>query len=131
MKRRAYEILEVAAPGDRASRAFDVLIMSLIALNVVALTLETVDSIHAKAPWLFRTIEVVSVTIFTVEYLLRIWSCTSSPTYRSPFLGRLRFALTFLALVDLTAILPFYLPFLGIDLRSVCVPPRTSWQCGC
>jgi len=56
--------------------------------------------------------------IFTIEYLLRVWSCTEEKKYHSPFLGRLLFILTPLALIDLVAILPFYIPMMtNVDLR--------------
>ncbi|MFQ5850274.1 MAG: ion transporter [Candidatus Binatia bacterium] len=116
-KRRIYEIVEVARPGDKASRVFDLFILSLIALNVVALMAETVKPIFQWSPRSFEMFEIISIAVFTVEYLLRIWSCTASERFSFPLMGRLRFALTPLALIDLFAILPFYLPFLGIDLR--------------
>lgn len=119
LRRRVYEILEVAAPGDRASRLFDIFILSLIALNVVALVVETVKPVYEKSPLFFRGFEVVSVLIFSVEYLLRIWSCTASPDYGSPVRGRFRFAVTPLVLIDLFAVLPFYIPFVGLDLRFI------------
>lgn len=117
VRRRIYEIVEVAALGDRASRVFDIFILSLIGLNVAALVLETVDPVYQKCPALFRVFEVVSVAIFSVEYLLRLWSCTTSGRRAHPVLGRLRFSVSFMGLVDLLAVLPFYLPFLGVDLR--------------
>ncbi len=119
VRKRTWEILDVAKQGDRASRAFDIFILSLIALNVVALVLETVRPVYARAPRLFDGFEVFSVVAFTVEYVLRIWSCTVLERFASPVRGRLRFAVTPMALVDLFAILPFYLPFLGVDLRFV------------
>ena len=119
MRKRTWEILDVAKTGDKASRAFDIFILSLIALNVVALVLGTVQRVYEKAPRLFEGFELLSVAAFTVEYVLRIWSCTISERFASPVRGRLRFAVTPLALVDLLAILPFDLPFLGVDLRFV------------
>ena len=119
LKKRVYEILEVAVPGDRASRTFDIFILTLIALNVVALVLETVKPVYEAAPQFFEIFEIISVLIFSLEYVLRLWSCTASPDYMAPVRGRLRFARTPLALIDLLAVLPFYLPFLGLDLRFV------------
>jgi voltage-gated potassium channel len=116
-KRRIWEILEVATPGDKASGYFDLLIQSLIVLNVIAVLAETVEPWGTQYAKLFVNFEIVSVVIFTVEYLLRIISCTSDPRFRPRVLGRLHFASTPLALIDLLAILPFYLPFLGFDLR--------------
>jgi voltage-gated potassium channel len=117
VRKRVFEIVEIAKPGDSLSKAFDIFIIILIALNVIALILESVQSIHAFCPWFFFIFEVVLVLIFTVEYVARAWSCVEKPQYAKPVSGRLRFLLTPLAVVDLLAVLPFYLPFLGIDLR--------------
>ena len=118
IKRRTYEILEVASPGDKPSRIFDIFIISLIFLNVVAVVLETVQNLSVLHRSFFRSFELVSVIIFTVEYILRLWSCSVNPKYRNPILGRLRFMLTPLALIDLFAVLPFYLPMvIKLDLR--------------
>jgi len=117
VRKRVFEIVEIARPGDHLSRAFDIFIITLIALNVVALILESVQSIHAFSPRLFYIFECVSVVIFTIEYVARAWSCVEKPQYAKPVSGRLRFLVTPLAVIDLLAVLPFYLPFLGIDLR--------------
>ena len=80
MRKRVHEILEEAAPGDRASRAFDIFLISLITLNAVALIVGTVEeSPRTVSAGFSVVIEVVSVVIFTVEYLLRVWSCTAEP----------------------------------------------------
>jgi voltage-gated potassium channel len=116
-RRRIFEMLEVGAPDDRPSRRVDGLLLSLIALNVIALVLESVASIERRFGALLRWFEIVSVAVFSVEYALRLWVCTLRPGYHGKIGGRLRFALSPLALVDLLAVLPFYLPFLGVDLR--------------
>lgn len=119
MKKRIYEILEVAGPGDTISRAIDLFIMALILANVLAVIFESVQPLAAQFRSFFLWFEIISVLIFTVEYLLRLWSCTSDPRYRSSFYGRLKFALTPLALVDLLAIAPFYLPLMAADFRAL------------
>ena len=119
IRKRISEILRVAQPGDTASRTFDIFILILIGLNVVALVLETVTSIREAAHDWFRWIEIVSVMIFTIEYLLRLWSCVEKPEYAKWFGGRARYARTPFAIIDLLAILPFYLPATGLDLRVV------------
>ncbi|MGC8744112.1 MAG: potassium channel family protein [Verrucomicrobiia bacterium] len=82
--------------------------------------METVQSISQRYSSLFSGFEIFSVSIFTIEYLLRLWSCTSNPVYHHRIAGRIRFALTPLALIDLLAILPFYLPmFMKLDLRII------------
>jgi len=118
IKRRTHEILEVASPSDKSSRIFDIFIITLIFLNVVAVVLETVQSLSVLHRDFFRSFEIFSVIIFTVEYILRLWSCSINPKYRNPILGRLRFILTPLALIDLFAVLPFYIPMvIKLDLR--------------
>jgi len=117
VKRRIFEVVEVAREGDRASRTFDLSIMTLIVLNVIALTAETVRSLGSAFSGFFYAFEFLSVMVFTVEYVLRMWSCTSAEEYAHPLWGRLRFARKPLPIIDLLAILPFYLPFLGVDLR--------------
>lgn len=113
MKQRVYETIEAAAPGNRLSELFDIFLISLICLNGVALVVGTVDEIREISPQAFRTFEIVSVAAFTVEYLLRVWSCTVDPRYSHPVSGRLRFAVSPLAVIDLLAILPFYIGLLG------------------
>jgi hypothetical protein len=90
MKRRVYEVLAVAAPGDKLSRAFDVFLVALIASNILAMVLETVEPCYKLAPRFFAWFETVSVLVFTVEYILRVWSSTVSESYRSPVTGRHR-----------------------------------------
>lgn len=118
-KKPIHEIVQVAAPGDTTSRVFELTILTVIVLNVFAIIAETVEPLYRHYAPLFRDFEILSVAVFTVEYVLRLWSCVASPNSSRPILGRLRFAVTPMALVDLFAILPFYLPFLGLDLRVI------------
>ena len=118
LKQRVYEIMEVAGPGDRGSRAFDIFLITLISLNAVALIVGTVEEVNRLSPLAFNAFEAVSVATFTVEYALRVWCCTVDLRYSHPVWGRIRFMVSFLAIVDLLAILPFYLalaPFPGVD----------------
>ncbi len=114
LKTRISGILE---PGDEDSKYFDPFIMGLIFLNVAAVVLETVDWIYLRYAFIFGAFEIFSVAVFTVEYTLRVWSCTANPDFKDPVRGRLSFMVTPLALIDLMAVLPFYLPFVFADLR--------------
>ena len=114
-----YNVLE-GTSSSRIGRVVSFILASVIVLNVGALTVETVDRIYQVSPRAFWTVEVVSVAIFTIEYVLRVWSCTADPRYSHPVYGRARFAITPIALLDLLAILPFYgqlLGLRGLDLR--------------
>jgi voltage-gated potassium channel len=118
-KQRVYEVLNVVDPDDPTSRVFEAFILSLIALNVFALVVQTVQSVYLEAPAAFQWFESVSVVIFSIEYALRLWCCTASPRYADPIRGRIRFAITPLAIVDLVAILPFYVPFFSVNLLFI------------
>jgi voltage-gated potassium channel len=116
LKAKIFGMLE---PGDEDSKYFDPLIMVLIVLNVAVVILETVDWLNASYGRLFRAFDLFSVAVFTVEYILRVWSCTENPKFKTPFSGRLHYLITPMAIVDLMAILPFYLPFIFPELRFV------------
>ena len=117
MRRRVREIVAHPKAGDRTSKIFDTFIVTLILLNVAAMIVESVKRVHEAIPGWFLAFEYFSVAIFTAEYAARLWSCVEDPQYKHPVLGRIRFALTPLAIVDVLAVLPFYLPFLSVDLR--------------
>lgn len=117
MKRRIYKILSVSNKSGDLSWYFDVFIISLIILNVVAIILESIQPLRDQYYHQFFIFEIFSVIIFTVEYILRVWTANLHPKYRKPIKGNIKFAFTPLAIIDLLAFLPFYLPFIGIDLR--------------
>jgi len=99
------------------SKPFDAFIVILIVLNVAAMIVESVRRVYDAIPAWFLGFEYFSVAVFTVEYAARLWTCVEDPAYRHPVLGRIRFVLTPLAIVDMLAVLPFYLPFVSVDLR--------------
>jgi len=99
---------------------FRTFIYSLIILNVISVITESVAQIYLAWQPFFDGFELLSVIVFSIEYLLRLWVCTVDPRYARPVIGRFIFALTPLAIVDLVAVLPFYLPMIiGADLRFV------------
>jgi voltage-gated potassium channel len=102
-------ITDIVQKSDtRAGRAFDVCIMALIVYSVVTLSFETLPSLPESVAAFLRTSEIVVTLIFTAEYLLRI---TTAP-------DRKKYIFSFYGLVDLAAILPFYIST-GLDLRAV------------
>ena len=119
LRQRAWEIVEVAKPGDRVSLAFDVSILTLIFCNVVAVILGTVQAIAQRFGGLLEAFEVFSVAVFTLEYVVRLWACTADPRFAGAVRGRVRLAVRPLVIIDLLAIAPFYLPLFGLDLRFV------------
>lgn len=119
IRRRLYEVLETDIAGDRVSRAFDIALGVFILANVFAVAFGTVDSIQRQYSAALASFELLSVVVFTIEYVLRVWVAIEASTYRRPVAGRLRYMASWPAVVDLVAVLPFYLPLGGIDLRFV------------
>ena len=120
LRNKIFLFLEISTPEDRASYWFDMFMVVLILSNVAAIILETVDVISEAAGSFFYLFELFSVIIFTTEYIFRVWASVEDPSgrYSSPFLGRLRYILSPMAIIDLIAFLPFYLStFFGVDLR--------------
>jgi voltage-gated potassium channel len=119
-KHEIYSVLDASDHHDRASRLFNVFLIILICLNVLAVALETVESIYKEYTTIFYGFEVFSVSVFSVEYILRVWAITENERYAHPVWGRLKFMFTGGAVIDLLAILPFYLPMLiKVDLRFI------------
>ena len=89
--------------------------MALIALSVLSIILESFSGIYVRWRFLFQTFEIITVVVFSVEYLLRIW--TADLLYPESKHPRVKYFFSIMALIDLLAILPFYLPFIAADLR--------------
>ncbi len=119
MRSRIYRLLDGDQPSNPAATFVRRLLTGLILLNVVAVVLETVPAVFDAVPALFRAIEIASVGIFSVEFLLRLWIAPERLPLQSPWLGRARWLCSPAALIDLLAVLPSWLPWLGFDLRSV------------
>jgi voltage-gated potassium channel len=97
--------------------AFNFSLGTLILLNVLALMLDTVPELHKDWKTYFHVFEVFSVTLFVVEYFLRVWVADLNPKFQHPLGGRIRYLFSPLALVDLLAFLPSLLLMSGLDLR--------------
>jgi voltage-gated potassium channel len=110
VKERAYEILSIEDPDDTATRLINGSLIILLLVNVAAFFLQTFEGISARYAPVFQSIEVFSVALFSVEYVLRVWVADLDPMYTGAIKGRLRYMFTdMLAIIDLIAILPFYL----------------------
>lgn len=120
LRQRTHSFLEMGSFAGRGAAFFEGFMIALILLNVVAVALETVDSLwQVYAPW-FQLFDFISIAIFTVEYLARVWAAAErEATPGDGVVGRrLRYMCSPLALIDLLAILPFYLQaFVPFDLR--------------
>jgi voltage-gated potassium channel len=117
-KARLHEIMEAPVVSDPVSYWYKVFSVSLISASVLSVVLETVPALFGQYGAFFAIFECISVAIFTVEYVLHVAIADTDPRYQRPFWGRLKFLVSPLALVDLVAVLPFYLPMVTpVDLR--------------
>jgi len=111
--------------GDkRWDKIINVFIISLIILNVIAVILETVPELHDEPgeQRFFKYFDLVSVIIFSIEYVLRVWSSNHEEKYKHSVWGRLKYMVSPGAIIDLLAIAPSILAhFIGIgfDLREI------------
>jgi voltage-gated potassium channel len=119
LKRRIYEILKISERKGSLSWKFDVFLITIILLNVIVMILETVEELYNNFSLFFDAFTWFSVVFFTIEYLMRLWTATESSHYRNPVTGRLKFMVSPQGIIDLMAFLPYYLPFIGFDLRFV------------
>lgn len=119
---RVFELLELGRGRDPASQALDLFLSVLIISNVIVVMLETVPSIYLRFQHAFHIFEVVSVSVFTIEYIARVWSSTADRfvAAEGPIKGRLKFMMQPYQIIDLVAVLPFYLMlFEPFDLRAL------------
>ncbi|NDB99693.1 MAG: hypothetical protein EBZ84_12670 [Betaproteobacteria bacterium] len=95
--------------GGRLHEYFDTFIMFWVVVSVTAVVLESVESIHYVLNLEFIILDTIAVAIFSLEYLLRIYTVVESPNHKHALFGRVKYALTGNAIVDLLAVLPFFL----------------------
>ena len=122
LRKKIHSILEFSAAGRRGVSLYvNVFLVGIIVLNSIAIVLHTIPSLNRDRFYdrLFLDFELFSAFIFTIEYLLRVWSCIETPEYHQGWRGRLRYVFSFWGLVDLLAILPFYLTLFGVDLAII------------
>lgn len=114
----------LAGEGEyrRFSHYLDCFLISLILINVVAIVLESVPELTSQYRHHFLMLELFSVGLFTIEYIIRLWCCIDKTEYKnlgtSNIKKRIRYLVSPLALIDLLAILPTLLMmFVTFDLR--------------
>ena len=106
--------------GGKLQTIFDTFIGIWVIISVLAVVLESVQSVSYLINLEFVILDTAAVAIFTIEYLMRLYACVEEPRYRNGFLGRFKQARNPSTVIDLLAILPFFLEVLlgsVLDLR--------------
>ena len=119
-RQRLFEILD-GSSKDAAGRVCEVVIISVVLLNVLAVLLDSVPEIHLKYQQFFASFELLSVIFFTCEYFLRVWAYGSKYDKKKGGSWKVRkeYLFSFYGLIDFVATMPYYLQFLfpGMDMR--------------
>ncbi len=107
MKKKVFNIIQIGDKSNPLSRLFDIFIAVVICANILVTFLQTFDELTFLFP-AFHIIEVITILIFCVEYILRIWTADYLYPGKSEFRSRLRFLISFDGIIDLLTILPFF-----------------------
>ena len=117
-RKRIWEILEKGNSNDKVSFYTDIFLITLIIFNIIAVLLETVESIYSKYTLEFLIFERFSTFVFLIEYVLRVWVCVEENIKNNKLITRLKYASTWPAIIDLLAVLSGLLPMIfEVDLR--------------
>ena len=121
IQKRTSQLLSKGNIADKPSQYVDMTLFILIILNIAAVCLESVKHIGDEYKLAFNAFEIFSVVIFSIEYLLRIWSAPArNDLGDSPnLIKRMKYIFSFTGLIDFLAIIPSILPYFfgGVDLR--------------
>jgi len=120
LRKQIYQLLESGSKNSHLGMFVDVFLILLIVINVAAVILETEPYFQSRYVEFFQALEIFSVSVFTIEYGLRLWSCVEAPglEHQNQAHPRISYVFTPMAIIDFIAIAPFYLAFIfNIDLR--------------
>ena len=118
LKQNIYTLIDEDKGNNKADAYVDIFVSILIIFNVFFIFLESYPTIKGEFGDFFHGFELFSIVIFSVEYILRVWTADLLYPNLKPFRARLKFIFSPLGLIDLFAILPFFLPLIfKLDLR--------------
>ncbi len=118
MKNKIFRLIEKGAHGNRLNKVFDYFILALILLSIIAIILESLSDFNKNYSIYLRAFNIFSVAVFSVEYILRLYVSDLTHPSENRLKSALKFMFSIYGLIDLLAILPFYLPLVvKMDLR--------------
>ena len=109
LRQKVYALVWPSEKGGKLHEYFDSFIVIWVLVSVVAVVLESVEAIHFLLNVEFVILDTIAVAIFTAEYMMRMYSVVELPAYRHAVLGRIRFAKSWMAMIDFLAVVPFFL----------------------
>lgn len=108
-RQKVFSLLNPTPTSGDLHHIIDHVIAVSVLLSVISIILETVPWIHKPFQKEFYAIEIFTVVIFSLEYVGRLYSCCEMPKYQEPIVGRIKYMFTLGALIDLVAVLPFFI----------------------
>ena len=117
---KVFALFNTTPHSHSINKYIDTVVILAVLVSVVCIVLETVTEINSVWSKEFHTLDLITVAIFSIEYVLRVYSCCELTEYEKPVSGRIKYIFSASALVDLIAISPFYIDIFlakSIDLR--------------
>jgi voltage-gated potassium channel len=124
LRRQVYDVLEEGPVSSPLNWIVTRALIALIGINLLAVVLQSVPDLERGYSRVFDAVELVSLVIFTIEYALRLWVAPEHQFRRHPSDGRARlyYAVSWVGLIDLLSVLPFWLaPFVPDEFRTIMV----------
>ncbi len=120
LRQTVFSLLHPTPHSYDINKYIDYVVIYAVLTSVVCIVLETVQSINSVWSLEFKTLDLITVIIFSTEYILRVYCCCEVSTYSGPFKGRIKYIFSIGSLIDLLAISPFYISLFAnksYDLR--------------
>jgi voltage-gated potassium channel len=113
-RRRIYDLLEHGPVGNRAGQIVNSSIIALIVISLLGVILESEPELKAGHSGVFAAIEAIALVVFSAEFCVRVWIAVEHAPLRhyGPIRARFAFVTSTAGLIDLAAVLPFWLSFL-------------------
>lgn len=116
-REKAYHLLNKGIEGYKPGRYFNSLMLVFITIIIINVIIQTIPNLPQGIYLFGRVLDSIAVVVFTTEYVLRVWTCIEDPRYQrknpadTAILGRLRYMVSGMAIIDIVALFWFYLPF--------------------
>lgn len=120
LRQNIFALLNPTPHSYEVNKYIDYVVILAVLTSVICIILETVQEVNSVWSTEFKTLDILTVTIFSIEYVLRVYSCCEIQSYSKPIRGRILYIFSPSALIDLLAISPFYISLIvnkSIDLR--------------
>lgn len=119
LKRKIYETIEFTGEPFSPNWFFDLYIILIVILNAIAIMMESVKPIQEQFFQFLFWIEISTVILFTIEYLVRLWCITENAKFLHPIRGRLTYIFTPMAIIDFLAFFPYFATLYSTDYEFV------------